>query len=242
MKRRVKDLLGYTIRAKDGDIGHVKDFYFDDVTWVLRYLVADTGKWLPGRKVLLSPNALEKPDWDNMVFPVNLTMNKVENSPGIDEHKPVSRQHESRLFKYFGWQPYWGTGMQAGAIPIPMPSPNDNKKAEIETETNLRSTREIIGYHIEATDGDIGHIDDVIIDDTDWNIRYLVAETRNLLPGKKVIISTDWIENIDWSEKKVRIGLLREAVKNSPEFNPSVDVDKEFEAETFDHYGKLINW
>ncbi len=241
MRRSVKNLIGYSIKAKDGNIGHVKDFYFDDKAWILRYLVVDTGNWLPGRKVLLSPDSLEKPDWEKMIFPVNLTKSTIRNSPGIDTHKTVSREHEIELFQYYGWRPYWEFGVQPGVVPLPIHSP-DEKDSKEEHETNLRSSDEVIGYHIETTDGKIGHVEDFIIDDTDWSIRYLIVDTRNVLPGKKVIISKEWIETVTWNEKKIKIGLLREAVKNSPEFNPSIDVEKNFENDVFDQYGKLKHW
>jgi len=240
MKRSVKDLNGYTVHAKDGNIGKVKDFYFDDRSWTLRYIVVDTGNWLTGRKVLLSPIAVNRPDWKQMIFPVNLTKEEIENSPGIEEHKPVSRQHEARLFQYFGWRPYWGSGLQAGAIPTPVPLPEE-PEAEGK-ESNLRSSGEVIGYHIGATDGSIGHVEDIIIDDSSWRIHYLVVDTRNLLPGKKVILATDWIENVNWTEKIIKVGLLKDAVKNSPEFNPAFDLDKDFEGEVFEHYGKEKSW
>lgn len=242
MRRSIKRMIGYDIQAKDGTIGHVKDFYFDDRTLTLRYLVADTGNWLPGRKVLLSPDSLATPDWEKMIFPVNLDKSTIEESPDIETHKPVSRQREIELYQYFGWKPYWEMGMQSGAAPYPVPPPEQQGNPEDGHETGLRSADEVIGYHIEASDGDIGHVEDIIIDDENWEIRYLVVDTRNILPGKKVIISRESVESVTWDEKKIKIGLPREKVKNSPEFNPSVDLEKNFEGDVFNRYGGLKHW
>ena len=108
MLRTINDLEDYAIRATDGDIGHVKDVYFDDETWVVRYLVVDTGTWLSSRKVLLSPIAIGQPNWTDKVLPASITKDQVENSPDINTKKPVSRQQEIRLLEYYGYPYYWG--------------------------------------------------------------------------------------------------------------------------------------
>ena len=107
MQNSTKDLKGNAIVATDGDIGKVDDFYFDDKSWTIRYLVADTGNWLLGRKVLLSPIAVGKADFSSGRINVKLTKKQVEESPSIDSDKPVSRQHEAYYHDYYGYPYYW---------------------------------------------------------------------------------------------------------------------------------------
>ena len=103
MKRAIKNLIGFTMGATDGEIGKVTDFYFDDLTWTIRYFVVDTGNWLLNRKVLISPEALLDVDWTNKIFPINLTKEQIKNSPALETDQPVSRQHEMELYAHYPW-------------------------------------------------------------------------------------------------------------------------------------------
>ncbi len=242
MLRSTRDLKGYKILATDGEIGHVHDFYFDDRDWILRYLVIDTGKWLPGRRVLISPVALGQPEWSSKLLPVVLSRQQIENSPHISEDEPVSRQHEIDLVRYYDWPTYWPVS------PIGVPPEGAMKRVEKEEarqekgDPHLRSMREVTGYHIAATDGEIGHVEEFIVDDSNWIIRYMVIDTRNILPGKKVIISPQWIDNVDWQESKVEILLTQKSVKQSPEYDPSQPVNREYEEHLYDYYGRPKYW
>ncbi|MBD3384101.1 PRC-barrel domain containing protein [candidate division KSB1 bacterium] len=243
MLRSVKDLQGYKILATDGEIGRVHEFYFDDENWVLRYMILDTGKWLPGRRVLISPVALGQPDWSSRLLPVVLSKEQIENSPPVSKEEPVSRQHEIDLVKYYDWPTYWPVS------PIGAPPEGVMERAADEVETHeetgdphLRSTREVSGYHIEASDGEIGHVEDFIVDDDNWIIRYLVIDTRNILPGKKVIISPQWVKKVNWEESYVQILLSQESVKQSPEYDPSQPVNREYEENLYDYYGRPRYW
>jgi hypothetical protein len=202
MLRTCKELLGYTIHA---DIGKVHDFFFDDESWTSRYVVVDTGTWLPGRLVLISPIALKQPDWKAKAFPVKLTKKQVESSPGIDSDKPVSRQKGVELHKHFGWPYYWGgvflaggmsTMAEAGELQPESPGASGAVATEEEPtgDPHLRAMREVKDYHIQATDGEVGHLEDFIVDDQNWVIRYMVVDTRNWWPGKKVLVSPQWID------------------------------------------------
>ncbi len=238
MLRSIKELHGYNILATDGEIGHTHTFYFDDLAWIVRYLVVDTGTWLPGRRVLIAPLALGQPDWITHVMPVNLTRDQVENSPPIDLDLPVSRQMEERLHEYYGWPPYWHSGTAAlaaakAAREGQKPPPGD---------PHLRSTREVIGYHIQATDGEIGHVEDFVGDVQDWTLRYMVVDTRNWLPGRKVLVAPTWIERVNWAQEKVHVDLGRETIKNSPEYDPSAPINREYEAQLYDYYGRPVYW
>jgi hypothetical protein len=242
--RSVKSLYGYKILAKDGAIGKLYEFLFEDETWIIRYLVADTGGWLPARQVLISPVAFGTPEWESKSFPVILTREQVENSPGIEKDQPVSRRHQIELFKYYGWPPYW----PIGSYQVPSPPEWDEdrpEKAKEEGEKvnpHLRSSREVTGYAIEASNGDIGHVDDFITDDEEWALRYIVIDTRNWLPGRKVLIAPRWIQSIDWETKKVIMALTRELIKNSPEYDPEKPVNREYEVRLYDYYGRPKYW
>jgi len=250
MLRSMKALRGYKILTIDGEIGTAREFYFDDKYWTIRYLVVDTGKWLPGRQVLISPFALRKPDWSKKLFPVNLTKEQVENSPPMDEARPVSRQKEMELVTYYNWPTYWtGLGVRTpGAVPMPHEQVNREKtSSEAKSEDlHLRSSREVINYNIQALDGEIGHVDDFIIEDETWIIRYMVVDTRKWLHwlpgGKKVLISSAWFSKVVWSEKTVYVDLPRDRIKDSPEFDPATPINRKYEIMLFDFYGRPKYW
>ncbi|HEX2866787.1 MAG TPA: PRC-barrel domain-containing protein [Ignavibacteriales bacterium] len=260
MLRSVKALEGYKIHALDGEIGEVNDFFFDDVSFNVRYLVVDTGTWLQKRLVLISPHSLGKPDWKEKRFPVNLTKEKIKNSPSVDMDRPVSRQQETDLSDYYGWPYYW-TGLGAGfpgAIP-PVPPVNYNipdqdvapgevgrsasEAPKREGDPHLRSARDVIDYKIQADDDKIGNVEDFILEDDLWSIRYMAVDTGKwLLPGKKVLIALPWIEAIDWSESAVFVSLTAKEVEQSPEYHPDRIINKEFETELFNYYKRPVPW
>lgn len=248
MLRSTKELRGYTIRALDGEIGKVHELYFDDLAWLVRYLVVDTGTWLSGRKVLLSPGVVGQPDWETQTLPVELTKKQVESSPDIGTDEPVSRQMEMDLHTYYGWTPYWrgglpalGLGAAAAAQMIAEAAQGETEKRRQE-DPHLRSTREVNGYHIQARDGEIGHVDDFVVDVGTWYLRYLVIDTRNWLPGKKVLVAPAWVEEVDWASRIVSMDLKRETIQNSPEFDPSMPVNREYEVRLYDYYGRPKYW
>ncbi len=249
MQRNVKSLIGFTMGATDGEIGKVVEFYFDDHTWTIRYLILNTGGWLLGRKVLISPTALREPDWKNKIFPVNLTKEQVKHSPDIDTEKPVSRQQELALYNYYEWpygDPvgagfYGGMGMLGMAetrVPLEENLAIRNKEGQ-NGDPHLRSTSEVIGYRIHATDGEIGDVEDFIVDEN-WKIRYLVIDTGNWFPGKKVLISPEWIQDVNWATSSVYVDVPVAAVKNSPEYDHSKPVQEPYETDLHQHYGKSI--
>ncbi len=248
MLRSLNEITGKAIHATDGDIGSVSDFYFDDSTWTIRYLVADTGTWLFGRQVLISPSAFQSIDWKESKFAVNLTKQQVSTSPAVDTQSPISRQQEEDLASHYNWPVYWGGGYAgvygsypnvAGMVPVPMridadgPAPAVNEPA---IDPSLRSTHEVVGYHIGATDGDVGHVEDFIFDETTWTLKFLVVATRNWLPGKKVLIAPEWISNVDWMAQKVKVKVSAEAIKDSPEYDHSKPLTPVYEESLRGHY------
>ena len=248
MLRSLKELYNYALQAEDGDIGRCKDFLFDDGRWTVRYMVADTGKWLPGKKVLISPVSLGTPIWASRNFTVRLTKKQIESSPGLDEHAPVSREYEKRWMDHYGWTYYWFGGGLWGASESPTGLYTQRDREKIEDDSGnsadkpLRSSREVTGYHIQATDDEIGHVEDFIMDDVTWSIRYMVVDTLNWLPGKKVVVSPGWISSVDWAAKKVNVDLTRDQIKDSPAYDPGTPVNREYEARLYDFYGRPRYW
>ncbi len=243
MKRSLNDLVGYSIHASDGDIGTISEFYFDDQDWKIRYIIVETGSWLFGRKVLISPVAFSQPDHDSHIFPVNLTKEQVQNSPSIDTDKPVSRQYETDLHGHYGWPIYWGAGAMYGAITVPpimLIDEDETEHVEPTGDPHMRSTNKVTGYNVEATDDKIGHVEDFMVDDEAWSISYLLVDTGDWWPGKKVLVSTKWISQINWNDSKVVVDLTNESIKNSPEFDPKMPVTLDYEERLHDHYGRPI--
>ena len=225
MLQSIKQLYGDKLGASDGDIGHVKDFYFDDQNWAVRYLIADTGSWLPGRQVLISPHAFGSLHQSAKVLRVNLTRKQIENSPPIGSHKSVSRQYEEEYYRYYGWPYYWQGnevwGMSGFPIlelpPKPLPSkpaPASGPQRE-RSDAHLRSAQAVNGYHLQASDGTIGHVCDFLMDARSWVIRQLVIKTGHRFSGKEVQIPTRAVDRISWDESKVFVNLTREAVEQS---------------------------
>ena len=250
MKRNLNSLIGYTIKGTDGEIGTVEEFYFDDRTSTIRYMVVKTGRWFSEKKVLISPVAFQKPEWESETFPVNLTIEKIKNSPNIDTNVPVSRQQEELIRGYYTWPGYYGPGMYGywglGMWGYPMVSVSESDDEvqyveateHIDDNPHLRSTHEITGYSIHAKDGDIGKVVDFVIDDVTWKIQFLVVETGNWFLGKKVVISPEWIKEVNWQEQKLTINHLMEEVKNSPEYDASQSTYDTYEHSLHDHYVK----
>ena len=245
MLDKAKTLKGYKLHSLDGEIGNVKEFYFDDHHWTIRYLVADTGNWLTGRQVLISPYALVAVNREEQYISVDLTKKQIEESPSLASDKPVSRQYEETYSGYFGWPLYWGGAYAWGSSPYIV---RDRAKwrrsirGEKAWDPHLRSTHNVSGYHIQAADGEIGHVDDFIIDDETWAIRYLVVDTRNWWPGNKVLISPKWIERVSWNESKVFVNLTREKIKLSPEYAEESLPTRDYETKLHRHYDRQGYW
>lgn len=241
----------FKLLALDGEIGKVKDFYFQDIFWNIRYLVADTGSWLNEQLVLISPAALSgKPDWASETLPVDLTKEKIENSPPVDKHKPISAQHESDILKYYNWPVSLAFGvdahsyaeMQLMAERIKAVEEEQQSEEEEEKDSHLRSTKEVVDYDIQGSDDSVGYVEDFILEDETWIIRYMIVNTRRWLPGRKVLISPEWIDRIDWGQSKVFVDMTKESIKNSPEFDPKAPVNRDYEIQLYDYYGRPKYW
>jgi hypothetical protein len=245
MLKKAKTLIGYKLHSLDGEIGKIKEFYFDDHHWTIRYLVVDTGNWLTGRQVLISPYALLDVNKEEEYISINLTKKQIEESPSIDTDKPVSRQFEEVYYGYYGYPLYWEGPYMWGADPYIIRNFEKGKnhlQKKNEWDPYLRSTLAVTGHDIQATDGEIGHVEDFIIDDETWAIRYLVIDTTNWWAGKKVLVSPHWVESVSWSESKVTVNLLRETIKQSPEYTEELLLTRDYEAGLHHHYKRKVYW
>ncbi len=264
MLRSMKDLEDCAIRATDGIIGQMKDLYFDDKAWVIRYLVVDAGTWLSSRKVLISPIAIGHPDWTEKVLPVSITKEQVKNSPSIDTDKPVSRQHEMQYLGYYGYPFYWGgPGLWGGSAypgmlmtgysgfdsvqPAVRPEAEEayaraEEARHRDDDPHLRSYKAVTGCHIEATDGDIGHVQGLLVDEETWAIRYMIVDTSNWWLGHQVLIAPQWIAALNWPDATVSVNVTRQAVKDAPVYDPAVQLDRRQEIGIHKHYVRPGYW
>ncbi len=258
MLRRLHELIGYRISAVDDTIGAVNDFYFDDQSWTVRYLVIDTGPWLFGRRLLVATSAIDSIEFMREIVNVNLTKAQVEKSPDLDLERPFTRDQEIELHNYYGWSGYWTAMPLAGGpllmptIPVPVeavdrepgaaeaengPLPAQPTPTQAEELTaNLRTLNDVRGYAIAATDGEIGHAADFFAGEDDWVIRYLEIDTRNWLPGKHVLVGIDWVVAVDWAERQLKVKVNRQQVKDSPEYDHRAAVDRAYEDRLHEYY------
>lgn len=245
MLSSAKDLVKYKLNGLDEEVGGIKEFFFDDKFWTVRYLVANTGGWLNKRQVLISPYFVGNVDHNLEFINVNLRKKEIENSPSIDSDKPVSRQFEESYYSYYGAPVYWGGPYVWGplsSLTRDRDLMKDIKPVENSWDPNLRSSKDVTGHTIQATDNRIGHVDDFIIDDESWTIRYLVIDTRDWLPGKKVVISPEWIDRISWEDSAVYVNLTEDTIRNAPEFDSDEGISREYETRLYDHYKRQGYW
>jgi hypothetical protein len=242
---RAKELKGSALKSLDGDIGSASDFYFDDRYWTVRYLVAKPGNWLTGRKVLISPYSLNGVNQAEQEVKVQLTKKQIEDSPSIYTDEPVSIQFEDTFNGYYGYPSYWGGPFMWGGDPYIQ---QDRTRWGVSVpqakgwDRHLRSIQEVTGYQLRALDGEIGHIYDFIVDDETWAIRYLVVATKNWWPGKKVLISPKWIDDVSWETKEVAISLSREIIKSAPEYSDDSLLTRDYETGLYGHYNRDGYW
>ncbi len=258
MLRNVNDLYGLKVAASNGPIGEVKDFYFDDQAWTIRFFVVETGPWLDGRKILIPPKAIHDLDWEAKVLSVSLTRERVKACPAVDTSRPVSRQHELEQLGYYGYDydsaapQLWGGGPQFGMSltgyqGMGLPTEPRAQKAFAEhlaklhrdrgDDPHLRSCRAIERYHIHATDGDIGHVESLLVDDQAWAIGYLVVNTSDWWVGHQMLVAPPWIVDISWLDATVSVDLTRQAVKEAPIYDAAEPPSPEQERRLSEHYG-----
>jgi sporulation protein YlmC with PRC-barrel domain len=254
MLRRLEEMLGAEVVATDGSIGTLHDVLMDDETWTVRYVAVDTGLWL-GRVVLVSPISIEWPDWQGRKIPLTLTRAEIEKSPDLLSRARFTREEEREFAAYYGYPFYWGgpglwswadrpsaltTAPPSGYVP-PSALEADTADADLLT-TTIYNGKEISGYHIHALDGEIGHVDDFIIDEGSWSVRYLQIDTSNWIGGKTVLLATRWVRRIDPADGKLHVDVSRERIEDSPQFDTGKPLDRAFEERLHQHYGLPAYW
>lgn len=252
------DINGYAISASDGKIGTVSDFLFDETSWLVRWLVVETGSWLFGRKVLVPSSALASLGKAEKECVVDLTMLQIKESPDVDTDRPVSRQMETSVYGHYGYRPYWNSGYgflggigymggygymggMGGAVPI---SPESKQREEEVAEyhrnhddVHLRSVAAVSRCQIHATDGEIGHVKNLLIEDLDWSVRYFAVDTSNWWPGKTILVLPRLVLEISWSENLVELAVDRRMIKEAPAYDGSTIVDHAYSERILSYYG-----
>jgi len=244
MLRSANGLVGYKINAKDGNIGKVEAFYFDFIKWVIRYLIVDVSDWLPAKHVLISPASFSgHPDWHSRIFHVGVSKEVVKGAPAIDLYKPMTLHDEFELIKYHNWPIYWEKHPQDYFPKIIMPTETKSVMSYDDIEgSHLRSTNEIAGYHMQSSDGEIGYIEDFMIDEQAWAIRYTVINAHSWLPGHKFLIAPQWFKSVNWHESKIHTDIPKEELRNGPKYAHGIPLNREFEETLHQYYGRSRYW
>lgn len=236
MIRGLKDFIGYTLTAVDGDVGQIRDFYFDNFNWVVRYMAVEVDT---GRSLLLSPAAAGKMDVETQTISVNLERDFVLNSPSFDLDKPITRVFETELLNYYEWPAYWSGSMASYPLIELIDEMREHDSSEVmgaQNQEHITSIRNVFGKQIKARDGEIGHVYDFLVDDEAWNILYMVVDIGAWLPGRKVLLSPTWVTEADWHSGHVEVDLKRETIENSPEYDPLVPLDESYDRQLREYY------
>jgi len=258
MLRKLSDLEKFQVKGRDGDLGKVSDFYFDQERFILRYLVIDTGHWLQHELTLISTEDFEDIHYKDKIIEVNMNKEELESGPSLEKNKPISKIMEEKVVHHYDWPLYWSSANLSGSEAAPDNPPqrdklfgyddmsDEEKKAkEEEVDSNLRSFNEIKGYHIHATDKEFGHLEDLFVDEEGWIIRYLLIDTRNLLPGKNVLIAPEWIDYISWDKEDIFVNKTKKEIKEAPEYREEATghlVHREYEEDLHEHYDEDRYW
>jgi len=235
----LRELKGYTLLARDGEIGQLEQVYFDDDEWVVRYFVVRTGGWLLGREVLIAPRAVQKLDQEHKHIEVGLSRDQVENAPASSSRPPVSRHYEAEYHRHYGWPPYWESSPLGVPLPAP-PVPPITYPIREPSNPHLRDSGEVVGYRLQTRDGEFGHVHDLMLDDQEWHVRYLVVDTGSWLPGKKVLVAPAWIAGVEWTIKTINVDLDEDAIRTAPAYNPDRLISRDDEVSLYSHYGKAM--
>src|SRR5262245_2119870 len=236
--RRLRDIGDLALSGSDGEVGSIQDLLFDRHSWVVRYFVVKTGGWLCGRTVLIAPVAVGGIDDEERMMRIKLTKGQIEQAPPVDHVKPLLREFEVAYYQHFNWAPYWQPGPAAWESPVPFPyTPppglTTSPLPDPAESQPLSSSSDMTGYGIHAQDGEIGHVEDLVIDDEDWIVRYVEVDTRNWLPGKKVLIQTNRIERMDLTQQSVTVALSRRTIESAPAYDPSQLITPAYEIDLF---------
>jgi sporulation protein YlmC with PRC-barrel domain len=244
MLRRARKLFGYTVRATDGNLGKIIDLYLDAQSWTIRYLAVETGPWLLGRRALVRPTKAEEPQDDERVVPILISREEVEKSPEIELAKTVPQEEMAQLDEYWGWPHRLAESRLVQRLPVDEAHVAREQDAidRQKPRSHLWSAREIRGYRIRARDGEFGRVEDFYLTTDEWMIRYLMIDTQAWGEGRHVLIAPPWLEEFDWRERTLAVGLTQEQIEASPFFDPSEPITREYELALCEHYGRDGYW
>ncbi|MCC3144961.1 PRC-barrel domain-containing protein [Halanaerobium sp. Z-7514] len=258
MLRKLNELKAFKVQGKEEELGEVSDFYFDQDHFILRYLVLDTDCWLKKEQTLISTDEIEAIDHNKKEIKTTMRAEALENGPSLEKNQPISKIMEENVVDYYDWPLYWASTSSGGVPTIPAGTKMREKLFDFETltdeekqakeeelDSNLRSLNEISGYEIQAVDKSFGKVKDLFVDEEDWLIRYLLIDTRKILPSKKVIIAPEWVRHISWDKKQIFVDKSKKEIKNAPKYEEDEAkelVDRDYEEDLYDHYDEPKYW
>ncbi|PYZ98764.1 hypothetical protein CR205_09385 [Alteribacter lacisalsi] len=238
-------LKPFTVFGEEGEIGSVSDLFFDEHTWTVRYIVMNAGNWLKGEQRFLSPASIQSYSVEEERLHANITKEQAKESPS-PEDEPMTRKFERQFSKFYGLNPYWmGAGLWgSGAVPRDLTREDPDSLDDLrEEETSILSVKDLIGYELSTGDESFGKVKDVLIEEDSFKIRYFVVDTNRWLPGgKEVVVSTEWILDVNWSQSLVSVELSKDKIKSAPEYVEDMTLDRDMETSVFKHYGKPKYW
>jgi sporulation protein YlmC with PRC-barrel domain len=239
---KTEDLKGFNTESIDDIQGEIYDFYFDDLFWNIQYLLIKTGGLLKEKSILMSHVVLGVPDIERQALSVKVSFQTNNKKEKPEELQTISESKEKKASEILNWPLSRLNLVSLDEKDLKNLINNmvtDGKQHYENENLHLRSRNEVLGYHIQAKNGEIGHVDDLIIETESWKIRYLIVDTRNWLPGgKDVLISPAWIEKIKWNKNRVYIDLKKGVIENSPPYDPEAPIDDQFELKLFKYYGR----
>jgi len=220
MLRRSGELQWSQVISLDGEIGKVRDVCFDEASWMVRYLIVDTGGWLSGRKVPIDPRSVELIDRNLHTVWVSLSRAQIESSPRIDIGELGAREHEMQLNRHYGYGSCWTHSMPWGNGQVSPARRSAAEALEIDAPSAcLRGARQMLDFTLITVDGHVGLIKDFFFDDETWALRYLIVQTGSWLLGRRVLVSADRVRRVDWSAESVEVNQTRKQIEYGWEFD-----------------------
>lgn len=252
MLDRYTKLTDFEVFTEEEKLGEIHDIYFEDGDWQVRYAIIESGDWLLGERVIIAMEALGKPNWEDKRIVADVSREDIESRPKIDFAKPVSRERLSELHQHYQWAPIMPSSAPPGSpivgpYPILPPTADISERRKLldqaeEGEGSLRSAQEVAGYEVECENDCIGSVEDFFIEEDGWIIRYLLIDIRRWIKERRVIVSPEWVSEIDWLGEEIEVDLTKNQIENSPEFDPSEAPTRKYETALYDFYHQPGYW
>jgi len=199
-----RNLYGTSVDASDGRLGNIIDFLFDDQRWHVGHLVLNAGRWLRRRRVTLPYDTIVMKDWsDRHVFIEGLTRQQIRISPATETRVPISLHESLAEVTIMDWDTYL------------VNTTFTDHPWQISDDPHIHNTRDVVGYHVQGSDGPIGYVSDFVINDESWSVSDLVVNMRNWLPGRQILIPTAHIEEVRGANRSMRISLSRKSIRET---------------------------